>query len=280
MSDNGAGRHASPGRDHRRRIRRHAGGPPPEEGRRRRDGRRPPQPPAVPAADLPGRRRGPVLRRGRHTDPAHAQGTGERHRADGARSPASTSSTRQVILDRGEERLEYDSLFVACGGETSYFGHDEWQEVTCGLKTLADAVDLRDRIFGAFEEAERAADPDHAGRVADVRRRRRRPDRRRDLRAARDPRSSYDEAGLPADRSHERRGSSCSTPASGWSPRSASRPPPRRPRQLGELGVTVREHAMVTGIDSRGVERQDRRAKPSGSPPGPLSGQPACGPQA
>ena len=40
---------------------------------------------------------------------------------------------RQVVLERGE-RLDYDSLIVACGGETSYFGHDEWQEVTCGLK--------------------------------------------------------------------------------------------------------------------------------------------------
>ena len=65
---------------------------------------------------------------------------------------------RQVVLDRGE-RLDYDRLILACGGETSYFGHDEWQKVTCGLKTLSDAVDLRDRIFGAFEEAERADDP-------------------------------------------------------------------------------------------------------------------------
>jgi NADH dehydrogenase len=65
---------------------------------------------------------------------------------------------RQVVLDRGE-RLEYDTLIVACGGETSYFGHDEWKDVTYGLKTLADAVALRNRIFGAFEEAEREPDP-------------------------------------------------------------------------------------------------------------------------
>ena len=45
---------------------------------------------------------------------------------------------RQVVLDRGE-RLDYDSLIVACGAQTSYFGHDEWRDVTCGLKTLADA---------------------------------------------------------------------------------------------------------------------------------------------
>ena len=43
---------------------------------------------------------------------------------------------RQVVLDRGD-RLDYDSLIVACGGETSYFGNDQWKQVTCGLKTLA-----------------------------------------------------------------------------------------------------------------------------------------------
>ncbi len=64
---------------------------------------------------------------------------------------------RQVVLDRGE-RLDYDSLIVACGAQTSYFGHDEWKEVSCGLKTLSDVVDLRNRFFAAFEEAERAED--------------------------------------------------------------------------------------------------------------------------
>ena len=64
---------------------------------------------------------------------------------------------RQVILDRGD-RLGYDSLIMACGAETSYFGKDEWSEVSFGLKTLTDAVDLRNRIYGAFEEAERTDD--------------------------------------------------------------------------------------------------------------------------
>jgi NADH:ubiquinone reductase (H+-translocating) len=65
---------------------------------------------------------------------------------------------RQVVLDRGE-RLDYDSLIVACGAETSYFGNDDWQNVTSGLKTLEDALNLRKRFYGAFEEAERASDP-------------------------------------------------------------------------------------------------------------------------
>jgi NADH dehydrogenase len=64
---------------------------------------------------------------------------------------------RAVRLDTGE-RVAYDSLILACGAETSYFGHDEWQRVSCGLKTMADVVELRGRIFGAFEEAERATD--------------------------------------------------------------------------------------------------------------------------
>src|SRR4029453_18843688 len=66
--------------------------------------------------------------------------------------------SKEVVLDRGE-RIPYDSLIVACGMETSYFGHDEWKDVSCGLKTLADAVELRNRLFGAFEEAERQTDP-------------------------------------------------------------------------------------------------------------------------
>jgi NADH:ubiquinone reductase (H+-translocating) len=65
---------------------------------------------------------------------------------------------RQVVLDRGD-RLDYDSLIVACGGETSYFGNDAWRDVTCGLKTLADVVDLRNRFYGALEQAERTDEP-------------------------------------------------------------------------------------------------------------------------
>ena len=53
---------------------------------------------------------------------------------------------REVVLERGE-RLAYDSLIVACGAETSYFGKDEWRDVSFGLKTLADAVELRNRIY-------------------------------------------------------------------------------------------------------------------------------------
>ncbi|HXB65244.1 MAG TPA: NAD(P)/FAD-dependent oxidoreductase [Solirubrobacteraceae bacterium] len=64
---------------------------------------------------------------------------------------------RLLELDGGEQ-LPYDSLIVACGARTGYFGHDEWGETTCGMKTLADAVQLRSRLYGALEQAERAFD--------------------------------------------------------------------------------------------------------------------------
>ena len=74
-----------------------------------------------------------------------------------AKATGLDAERRQVVLDRGE-RLDYDSLIVACGAETSYFGKDEWRDVSCSLKTLADAVDLRNRLYAAYEEAERAED--------------------------------------------------------------------------------------------------------------------------
>ena len=56
---------------------------------------------------------------------------------------------RELTLDRGE-KLGYDSLIVACGADTSYFGHDEWQEPSFALKTLADAVALRDQVLSCL----------------------------------------------------------------------------------------------------------------------------------
>jgi NADH dehydrogenase len=75
-----------------------------------------------------------------------------------AKATGLDAKRRQITLDRGET-LDYDSLIVACGAETSYFGNDEWSEVSFSLKTLADAVRLRNQIYSAFEEAERTEDP-------------------------------------------------------------------------------------------------------------------------
>ena len=64
---------------------------------------------------------------------------------------------RSVGIDGGE-RLGYDHLIVAAGATHSYFGHDDWAAHAPGLKTLADAFDIRARMIGAFESAERSAD--------------------------------------------------------------------------------------------------------------------------
>jgi NADH dehydrogenase len=55
--------------------------------------------------------------------------------------------------------LPYDSLIVAAGAGQSYFGHDEFARYAPGMKTIDDALELRRRIFGAFEIAEGTADP-------------------------------------------------------------------------------------------------------------------------
>ncbi len=64
-----------------------------------------------------------------------------------------------VVLDDGCD-LPYDDLVVAAGATHSYFGHDAWAVHAPGLKTLADAFDIRQRIIGAFERAERCTDAD------------------------------------------------------------------------------------------------------------------------
>jgi NADH dehydrogenase len=67
------------------------------------------------------------------------------------------AKTRSVTLDRGEV-LGYDHLIVAAGATHSYFGHDDWAAHAHGLKTLADAFNIRARVIGAFETAERCRD--------------------------------------------------------------------------------------------------------------------------
>src|SRR5499433_114188 len=53
--------------------------------------------------------------------------------------------------------FEYDSLIVATGAQTSYYGHDEWREWAPSLKSVEEATGVRHKIFYAFEVAERRA---------------------------------------------------------------------------------------------------------------------------
>jgi NADH:quinone reductase (non-electrogenic) len=64
---------------------------------------------------------------------------------------------RRVVLDDGA--LEYDYLIVATGATHSYFGRDDWATAAPGLKSIEDALEIRRRIFLAYEAAERESDP-------------------------------------------------------------------------------------------------------------------------
>jgi NADH dehydrogenase len=56
-------------------------------------------------------------------------------------------------------RTAYDSLIVAAGADQSYFGKDHFAEFAPGMKTIDDALEVRGRILGAFELADRTSDP-------------------------------------------------------------------------------------------------------------------------
>jgi NADH dehydrogenase len=64
---------------------------------------------------------------------------------------------RRVILEDGSW-VAYDSLVIATGVRHAYFGHDEWAAFAPGLKTVADALEIRRRVLLAFEAAERELD--------------------------------------------------------------------------------------------------------------------------
>ena len=53
----------------------------------------------------------------------------------------------------------FDSLIIAAGAGQSYFGNDHFAEFAPGMKSIDDALELRSRILGAFEQAERSSDP-------------------------------------------------------------------------------------------------------------------------
>jgi len=64
---------------------------------------------------------------------------------------------RKMKMSDGAE-LDYDFLVLATGARHSYFGHDEWEKLAPGLKSLEDAIEVRRRLLMAFEYAERITD--------------------------------------------------------------------------------------------------------------------------
>jgi len=66
---------------------------------------------------------------------------------------------RQTVLFADGADLSYDYLLVGTGAKHSYFGHDDWEVLAPGLKSLEDALEIRRRVLLAFELAERERDP-------------------------------------------------------------------------------------------------------------------------
>ena len=74
-----------------------------------------------------------------------------------AQATAVDTAAKRVILADGE--LSYDALIVATGATHSYFGRDDWAGLAPGLKSIEDALEIRRRVFLAYEQAEREPDP-------------------------------------------------------------------------------------------------------------------------
>ncbi|TFV63761.1 NAD(P)/FAD-dependent oxidoreductase [Geodermatophilus sp. DF01-2] len=150
----------------------------------------------------------------------------------------------------------YDELIVAAGAGQSYFGNDRFAEFAPGMKSIDDALELRGRIFGAFELAELATDPaeidrlltfvvvgagptgvEMAGQIAELAHR----TLRRDFRTI-DPTQArvvlLDAAPAVLPSFGEKLGD-------------------RARRQLNEIGVEVQLGAMVTDVDADGLEVKD-----------------------
>src|SRR5881296_3868044 len=91
--------------------------------------------------------------------------------ATAALSPADIAAPVRAILSKCRNvevilaevktvdmEIDYDYLILATGARHSYFGHDAWEKLAPGLKSLEDAIELRRRILMAFEYAEKITD--------------------------------------------------------------------------------------------------------------------------
>lgn len=68
---------------------------------------------------------------------------------------------RRVLLENGDE-IQYDYLVIGVGARHSYFGNEQWEQFAPGLKTLADALHIREHMLISFEKAERCENKSEA----------------------------------------------------------------------------------------------------------------------
>ncbi|MFW6348042.1 MAG: NAD(P)/FAD-dependent oxidoreductase, partial [Cyclonatronaceae bacterium] len=66
---------------------------------------------------------------------------------------------KAVVLSDGR-RIDYDSLVMAAGAQYNYFGNDNWEKHAPGLKSIADALKIRERILLSLEKADQILDPE------------------------------------------------------------------------------------------------------------------------
>ncbi|MBZ5734743.1 NAD(P)/FAD-dependent oxidoreductase [Nocardioides sp. TRM66260-LWL] len=161
------------------------------------------------------------------------------------------------VLGR-ETVTEYDSLIVAAGAGQSYFGNDHFAEHAPGMKNIDDALELRGRIFGAFELAEigasRGEDVDHlltfvvvgagptgvemAGQIAELAHR----TLRRDFRAI----NTQSARVVLVDAAPQ------------VLPPFGAQLGAKAKKELEKLGVEVVLNAMVTSLDERGLDMKHK----------------------
>lgn len=67
----------------------------------------------------------------------------------------SVDRAARMVRLRNSSPIAFDILIVAPGSRHAYFGHDEWESSAPGIKTMTDAVQLREKMLLAFEDAER-----------------------------------------------------------------------------------------------------------------------------
>ncbi len=166
------------------------------------------------------------------------------------------AAARKVVLADGE--VGYDFLILATGATHSYFGRDEWAPQAPGLKSIEDALDIRRRVFLAYEAAERESDAERrrewmsfviigagatgvemAGALAEI---------SRHALA-----SEFDQIDPSRARIVLVEGQPRVLPPF---PEELSA---KAQRQLERLGVEVRTNARVTSVDERGVQIGDER---------------------
>lgn len=67
------------------------------------------------------------------------------------------------IIFFNDRALKYDYLILAMGAKTSYFGHNDWEKYTVGLKNITDALKIRKKLLFSFEDAENY--PENSGKL-------------------------------------------------------------------------------------------------------------------